>query len=161
MSSRTLPDRVSDLLGGAGDAAARLEQALCAVADAFGARTATLHRADEAARLLHLVAQRGLPEPLIPVTRTIPFGKGMAGVCVERREPVTICNLQTDESGVVRPGARQTGVAGAISLPIVAADGRLLGTYGIGKHVEHDYTPEEQALLVECARRMAAVLVEG
>ena len=46
----------------------------------------------------------------------IPFGKGMAGICAERREPVSMCNLQTDDSGVARPTAKETKVAGALEV---------------------------------------------
>ena len=35
----------------------------------------------------------------------------------ERAEPVTACNLQTDTSGDVRPGARATGLQGSICVP--------------------------------------------
>ncbi|MGH9362275.1 MAG: GAF domain-containing protein, partial [Thermoanaerobaculia bacterium] len=95
-----------------------LQTALDALALAFGAVTATLHRADPGTETLHLLACRGLPERVVEVTRTIPFGKGMAGLCARRREPVTVCNLQTDASGAARPGARETGVAGAIVVPV-------------------------------------------
>ena len=159
-SLETLPPTVESLLEAPGTPADRLSNALAAIAAEFAAPTATLHRADEGARLLHMVAHRGLPERLVPLTAKIPFGKGMAGVCVERREPVTVCNLQTDASGIVRPGAKETGVAGAISVPIFGAEARLLGTFGIGKPGEHDYSAEETATLVECARLMAPLVAE-
>ena len=65
--------------------------------------------------LLHLIAATpGLPDHVLATIRTIPVGKGMAGLAVERMEPVTACNIQTDQSGDVRPGALATGLAGAI-----------------------------------------------
>jgi L-methionine (R)-S-oxide reductase len=127
------------------------DDALRAVADAFGAVSATLHRADRDNRLLHMLAYLGLPPALVPITQRIPFGKGIAGLCAERCEPITLCNLQTDASGAARPDAKLTGVAGAISVPILAADGSLLGTLGIGKPNEHTYTDEEQRILGEFA----------
>jgi L-methionine (R)-S-oxide reductase len=129
----------------------RYDDALRAVADAFGAVSATLHRADRDSQLLHMLAHLGLPAALVPITQRIPFGKGIAGLCAERREPITLCNLQTDASGTARPDAKQTGVAGAISVPILAADGSLLGTLGIGKPTEHTYTADEQRILGEFA----------
>ncbi len=149
-----LPREVETILS-SGDEA-RFEAALERIATAFEAQTATLHRADAASRLLHLVSSRGLPEPVIAVTRTIEFGKGMAGICADRREFVTTCNLQTDDSGVVRAGARQTGVAGAIVTPIFAPDGSLVGTLGVGKRGEHDYTDSERETLAACARAFAS-----
>jgi GAF domain-containing protein len=138
----------------------RFDGALAAIARSFGAVTATLHRADVASERLHLVSQLGLPEPLIAITREIPFGKGMAGLCAVRGEPITVCNLQTDESGVARPGAKQTGVAGAITVPIQARDGALLGTLGIGKPGAHDYTAAETQLLLGCASALARALAQ-
>jgi L-methionine (R)-S-oxide reductase len=136
----------------------RLDAALGVVARAFDARTATLHRTRPGSSTLELVSQLGLPEQLIPVVKVIPFGKGMAGLCAERRAPVSLCNLQTDASGDARPGAKQTGVEGAISIPVLSAAGELLGTLGIGKPVAHDYTPDEEKTLLECASALGRVL---
>ena len=125
----------------------QFEEALRAVAQAFGAVSATLHRADRETRTLHMVAHLGLPEPLIAITQRIPFGKGIAGLCAERNEPIELCNLQTDNSGAARPDAKKTGVAGAISVPVLAGDGGLIGTLGVGKPHEHNYSDEEKRVL--------------
>ncbi len=140
-----------------------LARALDAIADAFAAPTAALHAVDPGSDPLRpdlvAVAERGSPEQVRAHTRRIPFGKGMAGICAERREPVTVCNLQTDASGVVRPGARETGVAGAIVVPLLEPGGeRLIGTLGIGKAGEHTYTEDEQRLLAACAAVLAKTL---
>jgi signal transduction protein with GAF and PtsI domain len=157
MAQTSVATRLNELLLAPGGA--RFDEALRAVAGEFGAVTATLHRADSEQRLLHMVSHLGLPEPLIPITARIPFGKGIAGLCAERKEPVTLCNLQTDDSGAARPSAKQTGVAGAISVPIFDAQGsRLLGTLGVGKPGEHTYTDEEQRVLAECARLFGEAL---
>ncbi|MEY4582622.1 MAG: hypothetical protein RL701_7325 [Pseudomonadota bacterium] len=125
--------------------------ALRIIAASFEAGTATLHRADAGTQQLLMVAQLGLPEFLIPITRQIPFGKGIAGQCAVQREPITLCNLQTDDSGAARPNAKQTGVAGAISVPVFDPSGALVGTLGVGKASEHTYTPEEIQVLSDCA----------
>ncbi|MFO1152636.1 MAG: GAF domain-containing protein [Rhodospirillales bacterium] len=157
----------ADQQGAAGLSYAR---ALDAVAGAFAAPTATLHVIDAASDPLRpdliAVADRGLPEAVRVHTRRIPYGRGMAGICAERRQPVTVCNLQTDASGVVRPGARETGVAGAIVVPLFApSNDRLIGTLGIGKTGEHTYTEGEQQLLAACgavlAEALAAALATG
>jgi signal transduction protein with GAF and PtsI domain len=143
---------VASTLEAGGDG--RYDSALRSIAESFGAPTATLHRADAGAEQLHLVAHLGLPPPLVPITQLIPFGKGIAGLCAVQREPVTLCNLQTDDSGKARPNARQTGVAGAIAVPVFAPDGALAGVLGVGKIEEHTYTPEEHAVLAACAARL-------
>lgn len=112
----------------------------------FSSETATLHRLEPGSQMLQLVAQIGLPPQLLPVVQTIPVGKGIAGETVVRNAPVTICNLQTDSSGVARPAARQTGVGGALSVPLRRA-GMVIGTLGVGTKREYEFTPEETALL--------------
>lgn len=150
-----LSEIVRDLLESKGET--KYQSALEVIANTFGAQTATVHRADSSARTLELVASRGIPEHLLTVTRTIPFGKGMAGICAERRDCVTACNLQTDDSGVARPSARETGVAGAIVVPILSPGDGLLGTLGVGKPDEHDYTVEETQTLKSCADAFASI----
>jgi L-methionine (R)-S-oxide reductase len=158
MTAQSVAPTIERLLSNAA-ADQGFHEALRTLANAFGALTATLHRADPDARMLHMVSQLGLPEKLVPITQHIPYGKGMAGLCAERGESITVCNLQTDDSGAVRPGAKLTGVAGAISVPIFAPDGAgLLGTLGIGKPGEHTYTDDEQRTLAECARAFGAAL---
>ncbi|MCA8963007.1 MAG: GAF domain-containing protein [Planctomycetes bacterium] len=116
----------------------------------FEAGVSTLHRHRRPDDLLELVAQSGLPEVLLPTVGAIPVGKGMAGLAAARREPVQVCNLQTDESGQAKPGAKLTRMEGSIALPILVED-ELLGTFGVGKPVPHQYTPDEVALLEEIA----------
>ncbi len=121
----------------------------------FNSETGTIHKLHEPTQLLHLVAQVGLPPQLLDIVKTIPVGKGIAGQTVVQGKPVSICNLQTDDSGVAKPGAKQTGVGGALSVPIWH-DGRIAGTLGIGTRREHEYTPEETRALEEIGRRIGA-----
>jgi L-methionine (R)-S-oxide reductase len=124
----------------------------------FGCTTGTLHRLDSADRHLKLVAQQGIPEALMPIIQSIPVGKGIAGVAAERQEPVEMCNLQTDTSGVAKPGAKQTQVQGTLAVPVMDG-GRLCGTLGIGKLVPYDFTTEEKDQLLRKARSVAAKLL--
>jgi GAF domain-containing protein len=64
---------------------------------------------------------------------------------------VTICNIQTDKSGVAKPGAKATGVGGALCVPIRNGT-MLVGTLGIGTAREHEYTPEETRALEEIGK---------
>ena len=105
---------------------------------------------------LHLVAaSSGLPPQIIEIIRTVPVGKGMAGLAAERRQPVTICNIQTDTSGDVRPGARATGMEGAIAVPMLDGD-RVAGVLGIANRTERTFTADETARLLEVGRTLAA-----
>jgi putative methionine-R-sulfoxide reductase with GAF domain len=130
------------------------DAALAAVVRAIAADSGTVHflRDDGC---LHLGGLSGpLPPPLIERIRTIPLGKGMAGACAQMDQPVTWCNLNQDDRGIVQPGARMSGMEGAIVVPI-RRDGRLVGTLGVANHGERTYTPGETAFLESCAAAIA------
>jgi GAF domain-containing protein len=107
--------------------------------------------------LLHLAAQRGLPPPVLDKVQVIPIGKGMAGIAAQRREPVQVCNLQTDASGVVRQGAKLTQMEGSLAAPMLA-DEKLGGVFGIAKPVPYEFTPAEQELLMSIGATIAKSL---
>ena len=106
---------------------------------------------------LHLTADTGLPPPVREKVQVVPIGKGMAGIAAERREPVQVCNLQTDASGVVRPGAKLTQMEGSIAAPMLAGD-RLAGVLGVAKPVAYEFTAEQSELLMAVGKRIAATL---
>lgn len=130
------------------------------VAADFDCVTGTLHRFDPVDNHLKLVAELGIPPQLMPVIQAIPIGKGIAGAAAERREPVELCNLQTDTSGVAREGAKQTQVQGSLAVPVLDGE-RLCGTLGIGKRVPYDFTEAEKARLIAEATSVAARLLPG
>src|SRR5688572_3008003 len=130
------------------------ERALSETLAHFRAESGTIHRLREG-RLELAAHSRGMPPAVLELIRTIPVGKGMAGLAVERRAPVTACNLQTDGSGDVRPGARATGLRGSIVVPILAADAAL-GALGIANQAERTFTPAEVELLLAAARILAS-----
>jgi putative methionine-R-sulfoxide reductase with GAF domain len=103
------------------------------------------------------VAQVGLPPQLLEIIKTIPVGKGIAGQVVAQNRPVTICNLQTDTGGVAQPGAKQTGVGGALCVPVRIGD-NIVGTLGIGTLRAYAYTPEETRRLEDIGRHIGLCL---
>jgi putative methionine-R-sulfoxide reductase with GAF domain len=94
---------------------------------------------------------------MLEIVKTIPVGKGIAGQVAAKNLPVTICNLQTDSGGVAKPGAKQTGVGGALCVPIRAGD-KILGTLGIGTMREHEYSAAEINALQDIANMLAGQL---
>lgn len=134
-----------------------LEKTLRETLAQFNSETGTIHKLHEPTQLLRLAAQVGLPPQLQDVVAVIPPGKGIAGQVVVQNKPVTICNLQTDSSGVAKPGAKQTGVGGALCVPIRSGD-KIVGTLGIGTAREYEYTDEETRQLEEIGRGMAEFL---
>src|SRR3712207_282210 len=89
-----------------GAAEADLHGVLDRVLDHFECVVGTVHHLDSSSGMLRLLAQRGVPSSIIDRVRVIPIGKGIAGLAAERREPVQVCNLQTDDSGVAKPAAK-------------------------------------------------------
>ena len=120
----------------------------------FDCVTGTVHLLGEDG-MLDLLAQRGIPDSILDKVAKIPVGKGMAGLAAERMEPVQVCNLQTDDSGDVRPGAKDTRMEGSIAAPIVAGSGELVGTLGVAKPVAYDFSDDEAALIAELGRVIA------
>jgi putative methionine-R-sulfoxide reductase with GAF domain len=109
--------------------------------------------------LLALIAHQGIPPQVLPMLLpkidNIPFGKGIAGCAAQRKEAVQLCNLQEDLGGVAKPDARKTNVQGALAVPIVGADGKVLGVLGIGKMQPYDFTDGEIADLNKVAELLA------
>lgn len=128
--------------------------------DYFNCTTGTLHVLDDDTDILHLKAQVGVPEFLLPKMSAIPIGKGMAGIAAERKEPVQVCNLQTDASGVVRPGAKDSQVEGAITIPLLR-DTKLYGTLGIAKKEPYEFSDLEIAHLVQIGQAITGKIIKG
>jgi GAF domain-containing protein len=128
----------------------RAQKILDATVEAFRADSGAVHLLGGDG-MLHLAASKSIPEPVLRIVSTIPVGKGMAGLAVERRQPVTACNIQTDTSGDVRPGAKATGMEGAIVVPILRGEDAV-GAFGIANRQERTFTAEEVSLLTEVAR---------
>ena len=127
---------------------------LSEIISAFDCTTGTIHVLDKETNLLRLKAQQGIPAFLLPKMEAIPIGKGMAGIAAERKKPVEMCNLQTDESGVARPAAKETKVEGSIAVPMLL-NGELYGTLGIAKPVPYDFTEEESGGLLRIGESLA------
>ena len=134
---------------------ASLDEALTQILKYFAADSGTIHRL-ETDGLLHLkAASAGIPEFVLQTVRTVPVGKGMAGLAVERALPVTACNIQTDTSGDVRPGAKLAGLEGAIVVPMMR-EGRPEGALGIANRAERTFSEDEQQLLLAIGEHLAA-----
>ena len=131
-------------------------EVLAATIQHFGCNAGTIHRLGLAGDL-ELVAHSGIPPTIIDIVRKVPIGKGIAGLAAERREPITICNLQTDTSGAARPAARTTGMEGSIAVPMLV-EGALRGVLGIAKATAHDWSPQETSEVMAIAARLGAIL---
>jgi L-methionine (R)-S-oxide reductase len=128
--------------------------ALARILEWFDADSGTIHLLGSDG-VLHLkAASAGIPQFVLDTVREVPIGKGMAGLAVERKEPVNSCNIQTDTTGDVRPGARATGLQGSIVVPILRGDAAI-GALGIANQRERTFTDDEAARLLEVGRVLA------
>jgi signal transduction protein with GAF and PtsI domain len=132
---------------------------LVKVLENFACVTGTIHRTDQSTGLLMLLTQHGIPPHVLPMLLpkidNIPFGKGIAGCAAQRKEAVQLCNLQEDLGGVAKPDAQKTNVQGALAVPIVGTDGKVLGVLGIGKMQPYEFNDGEVAELNKVAELLA------
>jgi L-methionine (R)-S-oxide reductase len=103
---------------------------------------------------LALEAAANIPEAVQALVREVPRGKGMAGLAWERDAPVQTCNLQSDASGDVRPGARAVSAQAAVALPVHDAHGALRAVVGIAFAGEREIPPSELARLSDAAAQV-------
>ena len=118
-----------------------LETWLRSFLGAHGGIAGTVH--ERRGETLALAAAVNIPPPVVRATEIIPKGKGMAGLAWERNSPVQTCNLKTDQSGDVRPGAKAVDAQAAIAIPVRAADGAVRAVVGIAFLGEREFAEAE------------------
>ncbi len=104
-----------------------------ALAEAGGC-SGTVHRLRDG--VLRMTAAVAIPEPVQRVVAEIPHGKGMAGLAWERDQPVETCDLKTDETGDVRPGAKAVDAHAAVAIPVHDGGGGVRAVVGFAFHHE-------------------------
>jgi hypothetical protein len=106
---------------------------------------------------LYLTAAQNIPPPVLAIVTHVPHGKGMAGVAQVKKQPVQTCNLQTDDSGAIKPGAKAVNAQAAIALPVLDDDGGVRAVVGVAWADERELDSEfEQSMM-----RLAATLPKG
>lgn len=137
--------------------ASDMSAALLAILGELQAESGTIHFLASDGNLRLVAHGPGMPPHVLEVIQSIPVGKGMAGLAAERAEPVTMCNLQTDESGDARPGAKATGLEGSIVVPIFNASQVVVGTLGVANRSARTFTDAETKSLLQIGRALAMV----
>jgi L-methionine (R)-S-oxide reductase len=101
---------------------------------------------------LYLTAAHNIPPPVITIVAHVPRGKGMAGLAQVRKAPVQTCNLQADETGNIKPGAKAVNAQAAVALPVFDEAGAVRAVVGIAWSKEGEIAQkEEQSLLKQVA----------
>jgi L-methionine (R)-S-oxide reductase len=103
---------------------------------------------------LALVATVNIPEVVQNIVRRVPRGKGMAGLALERNAAISSCNIQSDTTGQVRPGARAVDAQAAVALPVQNPDGEVRAVVGIAFANERTLTDSELLALSEAAAEL-------
>jgi hypothetical protein len=134
------------------DTPAAVEQWLQSFVSGNGGAAGTVHRVEDGELVLR--AAYNIPEPVRRITARIPRGKGMAGLALERNQPVSTCNLKTDNTGDVRPGAKAVDAKAAVALPVHDSGGQVRAVVGIAYADERDL---DDAQLAELSTRAKAL----
>jgi L-methionine (R)-S-oxide reductase len=103
---------------------------------------------------LTLAAAVRIPEPVKQIVQRVPRGKGMAGLALEHDEPISTCNIKTDATGQVRPGARAVDARAGVALPVHDARGQVRAVVGIAFTDEKALSDSELAALAASARTL-------
>lgn len=150
--------RINELVKSASTLEEGAQLALEAIMDETATVTGTVHLIPVGGEMLELLAAKDIPAGVLEKVRLIPVGKGMGGVAVEKRQPVTTCNLQTDDAGgVIRQGARATGAQGALAVPMMV-DGQAIGALGVATREPRDFSRAEIDAILEMGSVLARAL---
>ena len=97
---------------------------------------------------LYLTAAHNIPPTVVAIVAHVPHGKGMAGMAQVKKSPVQTCNLQTDDTGNIKPGAKAVDAQTAVALPVLDREGAVCAVVGIAWSKEGEIGPaEEQAMM--------------
>lgn len=107
---------------------------------------------------LRLAAAKNIPDVVQQAVRRVPSGKGMAGLALERGQPVSTCNLKNDSSGVARPGAKAVDAQAAVAMPVRNQDGAIVAVVGAAFAAEMDIGGNELRELLHRAWSLPSVL---
>lgn len=103
---------------------------------------------------LYLTAAHNIPPPVVAIVAHVPHGKGMAGIAQVRKQPVQTCNLQTDDSGTIKPGAKAVGAQAAIAIPVLNDAGEVRAVVGVAWDHERELSAELEQSMVEMAAEL-------
>lgn len=131
-----------------------LQEWLSKFLDEHHAAAGTIHVFENGG--LKLAAAVNIPPPVQQVVEWVPNGKGMAGLALQRKEPVQTCNLQEDRSGNVKPGAKAVQAQAAIALPVMDEAGEVRAVVGLAFQQERDFGDAEIAEFKSSAATLPA-----
>lgn len=108
-----------------------------------------------------LVASHRVPASIQNAACVLVPGKGTGGTALQRKAPVNISDIQTDQSGVAPVGSRESHASGILTMPIIGSDGEVLAVVGIGFEGSRTFTEEEIAAFVNDASSVLRISPSG
>ena len=125
------------------------QQWLESVVAQLGAIAGTVHvqRGED----LYLTAAHNIPPHVVAIVAHVRHGTGMAGMAQVKKQPVQTCNLQTDETGNIKPGAKAVDAQAAIALPVLDEAGTVRAVVGIAWSKEGEIGEDEEKILMKLA----------
>jgi hypothetical protein len=138
------------------DLSAPLQSWLATLLKDAGGVAGTVHLHEQGG--LRLAAAVNIPAPVQEVVAWVPSGKGMAGLALERGEPVQTCNLQEDRSGAVKPGAKAVNAQAAVAMPVRNPAGAILAVVGVAFADERHIQGQELERLQHAAGTLAEIV---
>jgi len=130
---------------------------LAAFLNEAGAVAGTVHFHQKGG--LVLAASQNIPEKVQQIVAWVPLGKGMAGLALERGEPVQTCNLQEDRTGAVKPGAKAVDARAAIALPVRDQSGAVVAVVGAAFSDDREISGVELERLQGASASLAKLLI--
>lgn len=121
--------------------APKLEDWLQKMLESFQGSAGTVHLFENGG--LRLATAINIPPQVQEIVSWVPNGKGMAGLALERKQPVQTCNLQEDRSGNVKPGAKAVNAQAAVAVPVLNSQGDVRAVVGIAFQEEREFTGAE------------------
>ena len=79
---------------------------------------------------LYLTAAHNIPPDVVAIVAHVRRGKGMAGAAQVKKQPVQTCNLQTDDTGIIKPAAKAVNVQAVVALAVLDEAGAVLAMSG-------------------------------
>jgi PAS domain S-box-containing protein len=128
-----------------------LAELLDRVCEAMDVDTVAILLLEEDNKLVALAA-KGLR---VDKSIRVPLGAGFAGRVAERREPITIEDIETAE--LFTPFLRELGVKSLLGVPLLI-EGRVVGVIHVGRLTARQFTDDDVRLLQLVAFRVALAI---
>src|SRR5215469_14870251 len=112
------------------------------VKSAFGAVVCTNYRLDPAAQRLRLVFVQGVPPERLAAARSLQLGQEYCGTAAASRQRL-VADKQRIASDPKGGLVRKLGATAYACYPLMASDGRLLGTFAVASATRESFTDDE------------------